>query len=70
LTPADVVVIGDYRFDIECGREAGARTVLLTHRTDPHLHPNDEAADLVLSSLAEFPRLLEWIDALGRESFT
>jgi phosphoglycolate phosphatase len=65
LTPAEVVVIGDYRFDIECGRAAGARTVLLTHCGTPHLYPNDEEADLVLSSLAEFPRLLAWIDGLG-----
>ena len=60
-----MVVIGDYRFDIECGRAAGARTVLLTHCNTPHLYPNDEEADLVLSSLAEFPRLLTWIDTLG-----
>ncbi|MCU0879572.1 MAG: HAD family hydrolase [Pirellulaceae bacterium] len=65
LEPAEVVVIGDYRFDIECGRAAGARTVLLTHCGTPHLYPNDEEADLVLSSLAEFPRLLAWIDGLG-----
>jgi HAD superfamily hydrolase (TIGR01549 family) len=65
LEPAEVVVIGDYRFDIECGRAAGARTVLLTHCNTPHLYPNDEEADLVLSSLAEFPRLLAWIDGLG-----
>jgi HAD superfamily hydrolase (TIGR01549 family) len=66
LVPTEVVVIGDYRFDIECGRAAGARTVLLTHGINPHLHPNDEEADLVLSSLVEFPRLLSWIDALGK----
>ena len=31
LSPEEIVVIGDYRFDIECGRSAGAKTVLLTH---------------------------------------
>lgn len=64
LTPAEVVVIGDYRFDIESGRAAGARTVLLTHAPDPHQHANDEGADLVLSSLAEYPRLLTWLAGL------
>jgi HAD superfamily hydrolase (TIGR01509 family) len=62
VTPAEVVVIGDYRFDIESGRAAGARTVLLTHAPAAANHPNSEQADLVLSSLAEFPRLLAWID--------
>jgi HAD superfamily hydrolase (TIGR01509 family) len=61
--PAEVAVIGDYRFDIECGRAAGARTVLLTHEEKPHEHPNQEQADLVLSSLADYPRLLAWLNA-------
>jgi HAD superfamily hydrolase (TIGR01509 family) len=64
LTPTEVVVIGDYRFDIECGRAAGTRTVLLTHCHEPHIYPNHEQADLVLSSLAEFPRLFAWIDSI------
>jgi HAD superfamily hydrolase (TIGR01549 family) len=59
--PAEVAVIGDYRFDIECGRAAGARTVLLTHEENPHEYPNHERADLVLSSLADYSRLLAWL---------
>jgi HAD superfamily hydrolase (TIGR01509 family) len=65
VAPSNVVFVGDYRFDIEAGRAAGARTVLLTHAPDPHLHANAEGADLVLSSLAEYPRLLAWIDRHG-----
>lgn len=57
----EVAVIGDFRFDIECGRAAGAKTVLLTHDANPHEHPNQERADLVLSSLADYPRLLAWV---------
>ncbi|MEX2176220.1 MAG: HAD family hydrolase [Pirellulaceae bacterium] len=64
LQPAEVVVIGDYRFDIECGRSAGAKTVLLTHAGNPDAHPNLEQADLVLSSLAEYPRLLAWLESV------
>ena len=64
LAPADVVVIGDYRFDVECGRTAGARTVLLTHPSDPYDYPNHERADLVLGSLADYRRLLAWMDSL------
>ncbi|MCI0360625.1 MAG: HAD family hydrolase [Planctomycetaceae bacterium] len=61
VQPGEVAVVGDYRFDIECGRAAGAKTVLLTHDASPHEHPNREGADLVLSSLADYPRLLAWV---------
>lgn len=64
LTPDEVVVVGDYRFDVECGRAAGCRTVLLTHAPHPEKYPNDERADLVLSSLADYPRLLAWLETL------
>ena len=61
LQPADVVMIGDYRFDIECARAAGARTVLLTEPHDPRTYPNTECADLVLRSLGEYPILLDFL---------
>jgi HAD superfamily hydrolase (TIGR01509 family) len=64
VSPADVVVIGDYKFDIESGRAAGTRTVLLTHPHDPRHYPNHEQADLLLTSLAEYPRLLAWLESL------
>jgi len=64
VAASDVVVIGDYRFDVECGRAAGAHTVLLTHPHDPHGHPNLEQADLLLGSLVDFRRLLAWMDSL------
>ncbi|MBC7853475.1 MAG: HAD family hydrolase, partial [Pirellulaceae bacterium] len=48
-----VVMIGDYHFDVLSGRGAGARTVLLTHPVPPREYPNLEQADLLLSSLAE-----------------
>jgi HAD superfamily hydrolase (TIGR01509 family) len=64
IPPADVVVIGDYRFDVECGRAAGARTVLLTHPQDAKGYPNEERADLVLGSLADYRKLLAWMDSL------
>lgn len=62
--PRDVVMIGDYRFDVECGRAAGARTVLLTGENEPHRYPNQEQADLVLSSLADQVLLLDWLESL------
>lgn len=62
LTAAHVAVIGDYKFDIECGRAAGCQTVLLTHPHDAATYTNDEQADLLLTSLAEYERLLAWLD--------
>jgi HAD superfamily hydrolase (TIGR01549 family) len=64
VAASDVVVIGDYRFDVECGRAAGARTVLLTHPQEPHGYPNLERADLVIGSLVDYWRLLAWMDSL------
>jgi len=57
-------VVGDYRFDVECGRAAGCRTVLLTHPAESQDYPNTEQADLVLASLADYPRLLAWLETL------
>jgi HAD superfamily hydrolase (TIGR01509 family) len=67
VPPSEVVVVGDYKFDIESGRRAGAPTVLLIHQPDPAAYPNSEQADLVLSSLADYPRLLAWFDDLAAE---
>jgi HAD superfamily hydrolase (TIGR01509 family) len=64
VVPAEIVVVGDYRFDVESGRAAGCRTVLLTHPADPRQHPNTERADLLLASLAEYQRLLAWLETL------
>ncbi len=64
LATAEIVVVGDYRFDVECGRAAGSRTVLLTHPNDPRTYPNSEQADLVLGSLAEYTVLLDFLESL------
>ncbi len=29
VSPSEMVMVGDYRFDLDCGRAAGARTVLV-----------------------------------------
>jgi HAD superfamily hydrolase (TIGR01509 family) len=64
LAAAEVVMVGDFRFDVECGQNAGSRTVLLTHPHDPRSYANAERADLLLASLADYPRLLAWIESL------
>jgi HAD superfamily hydrolase (TIGR01509 family) len=64
LAPAEVAIVGDFRFDVECGQAAGSPTALLTHPHPPHVYPNVERADLLLGSLAEYSRLLAWLETL------
>ena len=64
VPPRQVVMIGDYQFDVLSGRGAGARTVLLTNPIAPHEYPNYEQADLLLSSLAEHDRLMKWMESI------
>ncbi|MFK2912825.1 HAD family hydrolase [Pseudomonas sp. 3HC3] len=35
VTPSELVMVGDYRFDLDCGRSAGARTVLVNLPDNP-----------------------------------
>lgn len=35
VSPASLVMVGDYRFDLNCGRAAGARTVLVNLPDNP-----------------------------------
>lgn len=35
VDPAQVVMVGDYRFDLECGRAAGTRTLLVNVANNP-----------------------------------
>jgi HAD superfamily hydrolase (TIGR01509 family) len=64
IPPQHAVMIGDYHFDVDSGRAAGAHTVILTHQVNPSDYPNEEQADLVLRSLAETDRLLAWLQTL------
>jgi len=60
LRPAQVLMVGDYLYDIQAGQQAGARTVLVTHGRS---WPFAGEADLVLESFERIPDLLrEWID--------
>ncbi len=35
VAPAEMVMVGDYRFDLDCGRAAGARTILVNLPDNP-----------------------------------
>lgn len=60
VLPHRVVMIGDYWFDIACGRAAGARTVLYAPTPladDGHQAP----PDLVFPCFTQAPLLWEWL---------
>ncbi len=60
LAPRSVVMVGDFRFDIEAGNAAGVRTVYFTRGRGAL--PGMEKADHVLES---FDRADDLLDALG-----
>jgi hydrogenase expression/formation protein HypE len=56
VAPGEVLMVGDYVFDIEAGRAAGAATALLTNgRAAPKIQP---APDFTVVTLRELPLLL------------
>jgi phosphoglycolate phosphatase-like HAD superfamily hydrolase len=55
VTPAEVLFVGDFEFDMLAGHRAGVRTVLLR---GPGLETSQHA-DLMVSSLGELRELLE-----------
>jgi HAD superfamily hydrolase (TIGR01509 family) len=61
VAPARVAVIGDYRFDIEAGIRAGARTVLFTRGRPRESLPGAELAEYYLESFQEAEPLLRWL---------
>jgi HAD superfamily hydrolase (TIGR01509 family) len=50
VAPAEVLMLGDYAYDIQVGRRAGARTALITHGRD---WPFAGEADVVFVDFAE-----------------
>lgn len=50
-TPTETLMVGDYLFDIQSGRAAGARTALIVH--DGEIPPYAGQADHVIRALSE-----------------
>ncbi len=57
LQPDQIFVVGDYVFDIEAGRNAGARTVFLTNRVATT--PGTATPDFTIGRLEELREILE-----------
>jgi HAD superfamily hydrolase (TIGR01509 family) len=63
VPPERVVMLGDYRFDLEAGRRAGARTVLYTAGRDPAGIDYAGLADFHLRSYEQSDEFFAWIAA-------
>lgn len=58
LSPPELCVIGDFRFDIMAGHAAGATTVLLTNGRCHVREPGDPDPDFVIAHLEEILQIL------------
>jgi HAD superfamily hydrolase (TIGR01509 family) len=61
LSPAQVAMVGDYRFDLESGRAAGARTVLYTAGRPAAEFDYLHLADRLLTSFEQPGEILAWL---------
>jgi HAD superfamily hydrolase (TIGR01509 family) len=53
LTASELMVVGDFRFDVMAGKAAGACTVLLTNGKPSVMAPGDPEPDFTVTSLEE-----------------
>ncbi len=56
VTPQQSVVVGDYLFDLQSARRAGAKSVL--YRSQQHSLGHEHEADFVIDDLNELPNLI------------
>ncbi|MBF0477839.1 MAG: HAD family hydrolase [Deltaproteobacteria bacterium] len=59
VSSTEIMVVGDYRFDILAGQKADAVTVLLTHGRPPPMRPEDQPPDYTVATLADLRVLLD-----------
>ncbi len=57
VSPQNSVMVGDYLFDVLCGRKAGARTILIRTNKDHETFACE--ADHVIEHLMELPSLID-----------
>jgi HAD superfamily hydrolase (TIGR01549 family) len=57
----ELILIGDYVFDLEAARRAGIRGVLFTNDAEPHACVGHELADFHLRSFADVADLWRWM---------
>lgn len=57
-SPEELMVVGDFRFDVIAGKKAGAGTILLTNGRDSTMAPGDPEPDYVCRHFAEVEGVL------------
>jgi HAD superfamily hydrolase (TIGR01549 family) len=57
----EMLMIGDYVFDLEAARRAGIRGVLFTNDAEPHACAGHELADFHLRSFLRVQELIAWM---------
>ena len=62
IAAEDLLVVGDFRFDVISGAAAGAHTALLTNGDDPTMEPGDPSPEFVLVHLSELPGMIDGPD--------
>ena len=58
VSPEELLVVGDFSFDIIAGKRAGASTVFLTNGGESGMAPDDPQPDYTINHLEELPELL------------
>ena len=66
LKPGELMVVGDFRFDIMAGHAAGSYTVLLTNGAKSVMAPGDPEPDGVIMGLEELSEILAQGICAGR----
>lgn len=59
ITPSELLVVGDFRFDVMAGKAAGAPTVLLVNRGRAVMEQGDPAPDYTVGSIKEIVGIVE-----------
>jgi HAD superfamily hydrolase (TIGR01509 family) len=61
VTPQEILIVGDYKWDIQCGKNAGSKTVLLTNGEE--LPDWGRDADFHIQKLPELLNIIEKLDS-------
>nr|HID57726.1 HAD family hydrolase [Desulfobacterales bacterium] len=59
IEPSELLMVGDFRFDIQAGHAAGARTVLITDDGLSSLSPGEPRPDHTIKKLSELIKIVE-----------
>ena len=65
LLPSQLLMVGDFRFDVIAGKAAGAKTILLTNAGRSVMEPGDPEPDHIIANLGELSDILGYLPDEG-----